>query len=170
MVRVHADLGSGRAADDAEDDIITRFTDVLSGRSVDEASRILNKMTEIGLTVIAAKKGQSVVLYIYCRTESELTDLYRMNLSGILRNTIEWLFSQLLIFSTTAEYAEVTVENLKDVIESALTRLYYRSQMKHLAVSLPTKEYTRGRSSFSDGKYKFISLGYLSVRLFISFT
>ena len=152
VVRVHANLGNNKDADHTEDDIITRFTDVLSGKSLDEASHILK---EIELKVIAAKKGHSVVLYVYCRTAKELTYLYEMYLSGDLRSIVEKLFSQLLFYSTTAEYmyAEVTAENLKDVVECALTELLYRSQMKGLTVTLPTTEYKKCRSYFSDGKY-----------------
>lgn len=164
VVRVHADLGTGKDADHTEDDIITRFTDILSGKSLDEASRILK---EIELTVIAAKKGHSVVLYVYCRTATELTDLYEKNLSGKLRSSVEQLFSQLLLSSTT-EYAEVTVDNLKEVIECAFTQLLYRSQMNRLTVSLPAKEYKKCRSYFSDGKYTefFLSLSIIFPYLF----
>ena len=156
MVRVHADLGKDKDADQTEDDIITRFKNILSGKSLDEVSRLLK---EIELTVIAAKKGQSVVLYIYCRTARELMELYELNLSGTLRNIVERIFSQLLLLgSTTTEYAEVTVENLKDIIERALTQGFYRSQMKSLTVTLPTTEYRKCRSYFSDGKYnKYVS-------------
>src|SRR6218665_3434795 len=143
VVRVHADLGNDKDADQSEDDIIFRFTDTMSGKSLDEARRMLNKMTKIGQTVIAAKKGHSVVLYLYCITKKELMDLYERNLSGTLRSTIQRLFSQLLLCSTIAEHAEVTVENLKDVVECAFTQMFYRSLMKRLTVTLPTKEYKK---------------------------
>ena len=91
VVRVHAELGNDKSADHAEDDIITRFRDVLNGKSLNEVSRILK---EIELSVIAAKKGQSVVLYIYCRTVKELMDLYEICLSGKLRDAVERLFMQ----------------------------------------------------------------------------
>ena len=149
MVRVHGDLGNDKDADHTEDNIISIIADILSGKSLEETSRILKK-TE--LKVIAAKKGHSVVLYVYCRTDKELMDLYEMNLSGTLRSTIERLFSQLLLCSTTTEHDEVTVENLKDVVECAFTQLFYRSQMKRLTVTLPAKEYKKCRSYFSDGK------------------
>ena len=166
MVRVHADLGNGSDADRTEDDIITRFTDILSGKSLDEASRIL---AEIELKVIAAKKGHSVVLYVYCRTATELIDLFESHLSGKLRNTVEQLFRQLLLGSSAAEYLEVTVENLKDVIECTLTQLFYRSQIERLAVTLPTEEeYKKYMSYFSDGKYNeaMIFLNYVYIDLF----
>ena len=164
MVRVHADLGNDKDADHTEDDIITRFKDILSGKSLDEASRILE---DIDLTVIAAKKGHSVVLYVYCRTATELTDLYEMNLSGKLRSTVEQLFKELLFGSSTSEHPEVTVENLKDVVESAFKQLFYRSQLERLTVTLPTEEYKKCRSYFADGKYNefiFISLNNISVQ------
>src|SRR6218665_3780714 len=61
--------------------------------------------------------------------------------------------SQLLLCSTSAEDAEVTVENLNDVVECALTQPLYRSQMKKLTVSLSTNEYKNCRAYFSHGKY-----------------
>ena len=150
VVRVHVNLGNDKDADHIEDDIITRFKDILKMKSLDEASRILK---DIDLTIIAAKKGHSVVLYVYCRTATELMDLYEMNLSGKLRSTIEQMFKQLLLVPLTAGYAEVTVENLKDVIEFILTQQLYLSQMKRLTVILPVTEYKKCRSYFSDSKY-----------------
>ena len=90
MVRVHTDLGNNKDADHIEDDIIRKFTDILSGKSPDEASRIL---TEIEMKVIAAKKGHSIVLYIYCRTKTELMNLYEIYSSGKLRSTVEQNFN-----------------------------------------------------------------------------
>jgi|SRR6218665_292998 len=150
VVRVHAELENVKDADHTEDDIVAIFADILSGKSENEASRILKK-TE--LKILAAKKGHSVVLYVYCRTETDLRDLYEMNLSGKLRSTIVRLFSQLLLCSTNAKHAEVTVDNLKDVIECALTRLLYRSQMEKLTVTLPMTEFKKCRSYFAYGKY-----------------
>jgi len=151
VVRVHTDLGNDKDADRAEDDIIARFKDILSAKSLDEASRILK---EIELTVIAAKKGHSVVLYVYCRTETDLIDLYQMNLSGKLRRTIERLFSQLLLCSTTAGLARVTDESPRGVGKFALTQSPFHSLMKRgLTITLPMTEYKKFRSYFSDGKY-----------------
>ena len=116
VVRVHANLGNSENADQTEDDIITRFTDILSGKSQDEVSRILE---EIQVKVIAAKKGQSVILYFYCTKASDLTDLCEINWSGKLGRDIQRLFSQLFLNPTSSEDDE----------------LHYRSQMKRLTYS-----------------------------------
>src|SRR6218665_1372530 len=60
VIRVHDYIGNDKDASHAEDDIIARFRDILRVKSLDEASRILD---DIDLTIIAAKKGHSVVLY-----------------------------------------------------------------------------------------------------------
>lgn len=155
MVRVHAHLGNDKDADYTEEDIIARFTDILSVKSLDEVSRIL-KQTE--LKIIAAKKGLSVVLYVYCRTAKELLVLYEMNLSGKLRNTVQQLFSQLT--SSAAEHAEVTIENRKDVTGSASTHLLYRSQMERLTIIISTEECKKCLSYFSYGKYNEFILNF----------
>ena len=150
VVRVHANLGNDKDADHTEDNIIARFKDILKAKSLDEASRILE---DIDLTIIAAKKGHSVVLYVYCRTATELTNLYEMNLSGKLNSIIELVFRQLLLSCSTAKYAKVTIENPKDIIVGALTQQIYRSQLESLTVTLPMTEYKKCISYFCDGKY-----------------
>jgi len=142
VVRVHASLGNDKDADQIEDEIITRFKDILRDKSLDEVNRI---MEDIDLTIIAAKKGLSVVLYVYCRTTTELTNLYEVKLSGKLRSTVQQVFKQLLLLASSP--AEVTVEKLNNVYE------LYRSRMKKLTVTLTMAEYEKSRSYFSDGKY-----------------
>lgn len=86
-----------------EDEISTAFEKMLIGRSITERSRLLDIFQ---LKVIDAKKGQSIVLYIYCETVEELLRLQELLTSGCLKDAAERLFNKLLTRSQ-----EVAVEN-----------------------------------------------------------
>lgn len=76
-----------------EDAISDQLADFLSNRSIEEAQRIL-ELTQ--LKVIAAKKGQSIYLYVYCATLEELTALYNLLVTGAVKTIVETLFNKLV--------------------------------------------------------------------------
>lgn len=139
-MRVHAQLNS-EEVDETEEEIITRFASVLSGKSLEASNRIL-----VGtLNVIAAKKGQSVVLYIYCKTLKDLIHLQEMNASGKLRTIIQTIFTQLL---SHVFWTKVNVENLKSVVESLFNQLLCQSQIHQITIDFDDDEYNKCRSYF----------------------
>lgn len=109
-MRVHANLDGGSLANvsDTEDELSSAMALMISGRSIEEISRIL-QLTHF--KCIAVKRGQSVVVYAYCGTEEELEQLHEMWVSGSLRETVELMFNQLLIRSQIIAVTNVTISN-----------------------------------------------------------
>lgn len=108
-MRAHAHLG-GPLEDvtTAEEQISTAIAYVLSGISIAGSNRILELAQ---LKVIAAKKGQSVVVYIWCETVEELFRLYELLTSGHLRECVEQLFNQLLTWSQKVAVKDVKMND-----------------------------------------------------------
>ena len=79
----------------------------------DEADQIqaAGRILELAMVkVIAAKKGQSVVLYIYCKTIEDLQQLQKSLISGRLKDSVEMLFNSLLIRSQKTKVAALTTD------------------------------------------------------------
>lgn len=91
-----------------EREIVTMIADILINRSIDQPSRILELVNH---RVIAARTGQSVVLYIYCKTIEDLEQLHESLLSGRLKNSVELWFNFLLKRSEKITVSAVTVPN-----------------------------------------------------------
>src|SRR6218665_508682 len=105
VVSIHANL-QGIDFDSTEDVIITRITELLNGRSPEDSSRILEGAQ---IRIIGARKGQSVVIYIFCKTLSDLLDLKEMHVSGELTTHLRAMFSQII---SRSHCVDVNAENL----------------------------------------------------------
>ncbi len=93
-VRVHANLeGTVGNVDQLEEEIISRLTEVLENRPLEEATRLL-EITQQRL--IAARKGQSIVIYIHCMTNDELLQLIDLLKTDKLKGIIERVFIEML--------------------------------------------------------------------------
>lgn len=134
VVRVHANL-QGVDVNHTEDELITRITELLSGRSQEDSSRILEVAQ---LRIIGAKKGESVVLFVFCKTLTELLDLKEMQLSGELKSHLQTLFTQVI---SRSQFVEVNAENLSDVVESLFEELFHRSNVDQLEVTFTKEEF-----------------------------
>src|SRR6218665_543683 len=107
VVRVHANL-DGENVDEAENEIVTRMAKMLIENSIDQPSRIF---TLVHQRVIAAKKGQSIVLYIHCKTIQELQELKDSLTSGQLKDSVELWFNSLLVGSQKIALASLTISD-----------------------------------------------------------
>lgn len=78
-----------------------------SGTGDAEIKDLLATMNELGLNVVKAKPGQSIVLFIYCKTVDSAVDFTQMINSGRLEYYLEIIFNRLLATiiepNTTAE-------------------------------------------------------------------
>lgn len=83
----------------AEDEIVTR---VASGTSDAKIN---------GMRIIAAKKGNSIVLYVWCEKVEELLRLEGLKTSGHLQESIEQLFNQLLNRSEKIAVKEIKMDD-----------------------------------------------------------
>jgi hypothetical protein len=81
---------------------------ILIDRSIDQPSRILELVQH---KVIAAKTGQSIVLYIYCKTIEELQQLHESLTSGRLKDSVELCFKSLLNRSQKIAVAALTTSD-----------------------------------------------------------
>lgn len=119
VARVHAHLdGPIQSMMPAEDEIVARLTNVLRGSSIEESSRILER---VQLNIFAAKKGHSIVLYIWCKTMEELLRLHDLLTSGHLKDMVEQLFNQLLNTSQNTAVKSITMNDE----EFKLMKLYF---------------------------------------------
>lgn len=108
IVRIHASLDETLAnVTEAEEEISSAFASTVSGKSLEEINRIL-QLTQF--KCIAAKRGQSIVLYAYCGTVEELQQLREMLANGrLLRDSVELLFNRLLTRSQKIAVTIVTI-------------------------------------------------------------
>lgn len=107
VVRVHANLDESLAnVSDTEDELSSTMASMVSGKSIEEISRIL-QLTEF--KCIAVKRGQSVVVYVYCGTAEELQQLQQMLVTGSLKDSAELLFNRLLNRSQKIAVTIVTI-------------------------------------------------------------
>lgn len=106
-MRVHANL-DGENVSEAENEISTAMANMILDRSIEEANRIFQLAQ---LKVIAAKKGQSIVLYIYCMTIEDVQQLYQSLISASLKVSLELLFNRLLSRSLKIAVTTVIVSN-----------------------------------------------------------
>ena len=108
-MRVHAHLeGPLESVTSVEDELVSRIGNVISGMSIEERSRILGLAQ---FKFVASKRGQSVVLYIWCETEEELCRLYEFLISGRLKDSAEQLFNQLLTQTQNVAVKDVTMKD-----------------------------------------------------------
>lgn len=108
-MKVHARLdGPLETVTTAEDKIVTTIESVLSGTSIAESSRILEILQ---MRLVAARIGQSIVLYIWCKTVEELLRFYEFLTSGRLKDTAELLFNQLLTLSQKVVVRNITMSD-----------------------------------------------------------
>ena len=111
VARVHAHLdGPVQSMMPAEDEIVARIANVFSNtcKSFEESSRIWKR---VKLKLIAAKKGHSIVLYIWCKTMEELLRLQDLLTIGHLKDTAEQLFNQLLTLSQKVTLKDITMDD-----------------------------------------------------------
>lgn len=90
------------------------MTELLIENSIDQPSRILELVHR---RVIAARTGQSIVLYVYCKAIEELQDLKGSLTSGQLKVSVELWFNSFLVRSQKIAVASLTVskEELQDM-------------------------------------------------------
>ena len=93
VVRVRSELQTDGVVNEVEDELVAKFTEMLGDRSLGESARILERTQ---LRLIAAKKGNSVILYFFCKTSADLVQLQDMQTSGKLENVIKELFNEML--------------------------------------------------------------------------
>lgn len=78
---------------DTEEQISSKLSEIIlakiSDSSVEATRRILN---QIGLKVIAVKKGNSVVLYVYCKVTEELNCMEQFITSGSINYVLNKIF------------------------------------------------------------------------------
>src|SRR5688572_3708215 len=141
VVRVHATL-QGVDFDHTEDELIARITELLNGRSEEDSSRILEVAQ---LRIIGAKKGQSIVLYIFSKTLSDLLDLKEMHVTGELKTRLRNLFTQII---SRSQCVEVTAENLSTIVESVFEELFHRSNVAQLDLTFSEEEFEKCLSYF----------------------
>jgi len=78
---------------EVEDELIKKLTDMLGDRFLEDSPRILERTQ---LRLIAAKRGNSIILYFVCKTMAELVDLQDMQTSGKLANVVRETFNEML--------------------------------------------------------------------------
>src|SRR6218665_3540121 len=93
VVRVRSELETESDVNQVEDELITKITELLEDRSLGDSARILECSQ---LRLIAAKRGNSIILYFFCHTLAELVDLQDMQTSGKLANVVEMTFNEML--------------------------------------------------------------------------
>lgn len=142
VVRVHSRIED----EETEDEVIASFARALGSRPLEESRRIL----EGTLNVIAMKKGQSIVIYIYCRTLKELLRLEEMQLNGSLQSSVKELFTR-LVYQT--QEIQVTADDLKTVLESIFSQIRDLSEIKRTSITSSEKEFAKYISYFMS-KYK----------------
>lgn len=74
-------------------------------RSIDQPNRILGLVPK----VIAAKTGQSIVLYVYCKSIKDLEQLKDESTTGRLRNSVEMWFNSILTRPKRITVAALTI-------------------------------------------------------------
>ena len=89
VVRVRPELETESDVNEVEDELITKFTEMLGDRSLGDSVRIL-ECTQLRL--IAAKKGNSVIPD-RSKTLTELVDLQEIQTSGKLANVVGEMFN-----------------------------------------------------------------------------
>src|SRR6218665_39448 len=141
VVSIHANL-QGIDFDSTEDVIITRITELLNGRSPEDSSRILEGAQ---IRIFGARKGQSVVIYIFCKTLSDLLDLKEMHVSGELTTHLRAMFSQII---SRSHCVDVNAENLSSVVESVFEELFHRTNVAQLDVTFYEWEFEKCLSYF----------------------
>ena len=104
---------------------------IINDRSVQAAGRILGLALA---KVIAAKKGQSVVLYIYCNAIEDLQQLHDSVISGRLKESVELWFNSLLIRSQETKVVALTTD--------------FKELQKMIT-------YLKGQNLFSDAVYSY---------------
>ena len=101
IIEVHADLGD----DAAESEIVSRFKESASALSrEDHISRkewrdilpIIDELRQRGFEIFYAKIGESIRIWLWCRTAATTTKLQKMAKDGRLLNFLIRLFSGLL--------------------------------------------------------------------------
>lgn len=106
IVPVHAKLESDNL-DAVETQIVSELADLFCQRtaSVEQASRML---AALQLKVIAAKRGQSIVLYTSCCKDEELDHLRKLVDSLEMKGVLERLFN-LFFNKVTIKVLSVTI-------------------------------------------------------------
>lgn len=91
IVRVHATLECD-SLDETETQIVNEMTELLLQRNVsaEQANRLL---AAAQLNIMAAKRGQSIVLYVCCCREDQLTRLCQLIDSLEMTKVLEQLFA-----------------------------------------------------------------------------
>lgn len=119
-MKTHANL-SGENVTQTEKELVTKIEYLLSDYSVDDPRRIFDIIKS---NAIAAKQGQSIVLYIYCKIIEELQLLHELLTSGQLKDSVELWFKSLLVGSQI-----ITVASLRASAEEfQKLRKYFKGE------------------------------------------
>lgn len=94
----------GEDITEAENEIVRTIADIL----LNQPNRIRELVHQ---KVIAAKKGHSIDLYIYCETNEDLEELHESLASGRFKDSIELWFNTLLTRSQKIALTEVKIIN-----------------------------------------------------------
>lgn|SRR6218665_1312084 len=107
VVRAHVNL-DGVNVNKTESELVTKITNLLIDSSIDQRNRILELVNN---KVIAVKPGQSIVLYIYCKTIEYLQELEESLTSRQLKDSVEVWFNDLLHRSDRIIVTTITVSD-----------------------------------------------------------
>lgn len=109
LARAHVHLdGPSETVTETEYEFIARLGSQPSGLSIEDSRRILER---VHLNLIAVKKGQRIVLYIWCRQMKELLHLNDLLTNGLLKGSVEQLFNQFLTSPKTATVKDITMSD-----------------------------------------------------------
>ena len=92
VVQAHANLDADQL-DETETQIVREVTSLMLQSSENRTSLLLQ---ELQMRIIAARRGSSIVLYIYCETMKELMYLCEVINKNELKDKLENIFNTLL--------------------------------------------------------------------------
>src|SRR6218665_3946635 len=94
LAQVHVTIeGEREQADVAEDQILEAMANLLQNTTLPQYQRIRERLD---LRIMRARKGQSIVFYIYCKTLEELLYLHAFLTKGEFKKRIATVFDMLI--------------------------------------------------------------------------
>lgn len=96
--------GEAEQVDEDENNIIEAMVNLLQNKTLPQYQRIRERLD---LRIILARKGQSIVFYIYCKTLEELLYLHELLTNGELKKRVTTVFD-LLISKRETTVSEVS--------------------------------------------------------------
>lgn len=114
---VHADVsvrGNVQNTSDIEDQISTKLSEMILAEFPDSSAEDIQRILKIAtLKVIAAKKGSSVVLYVYCKVMEDLDHVQDLITSGEINSVFNRIFVRCLSFPVTLDVKTRTINSTK---------------------------------------------------------